>query len=277
MLLPAIYFSQEFKDAKSGILTTSVDSKIPFLNLHWVNGKAYYTNAETLQKEELYDVSVKSIKEIDENNEEFLKISKKNIKSNEIRDNFYHTDLPEGLYLTKEDFINRKSPKKINMVPKGLYGFTKPVVSDGELYCFFFNTNDDSKIKNAFALVYKNCLYFRMGAILSNRNKTDRAQDSDNPNAFTRVISGGNNYLYVEAPLGNVWEKAVYTNTSISSSMANHDKGIVWDLKNQEFNIFKNCEDYNDFIKDKSSVDVQKCQNNQPDIAKVRKAVDKIK
>ena len=54
-------------------------------------------------------------------------------------------------------------------------------------------------------------------------------------------------------------------------------KGIVWDIKNQEFNIFKNCKDYNDFIKDKYPEGVQQCENQQPDMLLVRKAIEKIK
>ncbi|MGV8915661.1 MAG: hypothetical protein ACOH1X_09475 [Kaistella sp.] len=35
------------------------------------------------------------------------------------------------------------------------------------------------------------------------------------------------------------------------ASSLNQSKGVVWDVKNNEFNIFKNCEDYNSFILDK--------------------------
>ena len=54
-------------------------------------------------------------------------------------------------------------------------------------------------------------------------------------------------------------------------------KGIVWDFKNKEFNIFKNCKDYNKFIKEKSPNDIQKCKNNYPNMFEVRKTIDKLK
>mgnify|MGYP000439297352 CR=1 FL=1 len=54
-------------------------------------------------------------------------------------------------------------------------------------------------------------------------------------------------------------------------------KGIVWDFENEEFNIFKNCKDYNEFIKDESPDDIQKCEKRQPNMFAVRKAINKIK
>ena len=54
-------------------------------------------------------------------------------------------------------------------------------------------------------------------------------------------------------------------------------KGIVWDFKNNEFNIFKSCKDYNRFIKGKSNTDIQNCTSHQPNMFEVRKTILKIK
>ena len=48
----------------------------------------------------------------------------------------------------------------------------------------------DSKLKNVFAVVHNGYLYFNIAAILVNRNKNDRAQTSDFPNSYTKVILG---------------------------------------------------------------------------------------
>ena len=54
-------------------------------------------------------------------------------------------------------------------------------------------------------------------------------------------------------------------------------KGIVWDVKNKEFNIFKNCKDYNEFIKAIYPEGVQSCEQHQPDITRIREVIEKIK
>lgn len=276
VLIPVFYFSQINKQIKVGILTNALDEKVAFTSMIWKNDKAEYTNAKTNLVETLYETSIKSIEEVSTEDENFIKLSGKTKKIEEIKDNLYHTSLPEGIYKTKEDFIKQTPNKNIKITPRGLVGFTKPIIEDGALYCFFFDENE-SKINDCFAIVYKDFLYFRMGDVLKNKNKNDRAQDSDNPNAFSRVIIGGDNYLYTEAPLGNTWEKAFYVNYGVSTNLANYNKGIVWDFKNKEFNIFKNCDDYNEFIKDKLPNQIQKCPEKQPNNFKVREAIEIIK
>ncbi len=181
-----------------------------------------------------------------------------------------------------EVFVNKTPSDNKNLYKKGLYGLEKPMLEDEEQICFFFD-DKNSKLKNVFAVVHNGILYFNVKSILSNRNKNDGAQDSDNPNSFTRVLLGGDNYQYAEINIGNVWEKgfaygAVGGATGSSlANLANSYKGIVWDYANNEFNIFKNCKDYNDFIKDKSPNDIQTCVNKQTDNVKIRIAMLKIK
>lgn len=197
-------------------------------------------------------------------------------------DNLYRPNYPEGIYATKEDFMSKKPSSNAIITKRGLIGWEKPIVNNEEITCFFFDESEN-KIKNVFAVVHKGILYFNLKSILKNRNQTDRSQDSDNPNSFSRVFMGGENFLYTEINIGNVWEKAFSYGAvggaagSALAEMANHNKGVVWDFKNSEFNIFRNCEDYNDFIKDKSTNDTQKCKSNQPDNFKIRTTMEKIK
>ena len=53
--------------------------------------------------------------------------------------------------------------------------------------------------------------------------------------------------------------------------------GIVWDFKNQEFNIFKSCKDFNEFIEKIYPEGIQKCTKHQPDMFDVRRTIDQIK
>lgn len=195
-------------------------------------------------------------------------------------DTLFRPGYPEGVYFTKENFLaKRVTPMEVN--PRGLVGIEKPVLTTIEHACFFYYYSE--KLTDAFAVSYKGNLYFSLKAILGNRNKTDRAQTSIFENAFVRVILGGEHYLYTEADLANAWAQGFaygavggVAGSALAKSWT-YGKGIVWDVKNAEFNIFKNCNDYNVFMKAAYPDGVQVCKDNQPDLYKVRLAVDKIK
>lgn len=53
-------------------------------------------------------------------------------------------------------------------------------------------------------------------------------------------------------------------------------KGVVWDFKAQEFNISRNCKDFNEFIADKYPGGVQDCEGQQSDILKLRETVETV-
>lgn len=293
--------------AKKGTITLAGNDKIAFNNLRMVNGKFVFADVATGTDREL---SIKEIKYIEDDkmsrvftnksvetaddikkSEEAkqLAIQEKEKKELNERLRIMREEagalklLPNGIYKTKEDFINKRISSTDEVVAKGLVGFEKPVLRKIEDNCFFYYKATDEKVKNTFAIVYKGHLYFQIYAILENRNKTDRAQTNDFPNSFVRVISGGQNYYYLEADLANQWAQGFAVGGvggtggyALGQTMFS-GKGIVWDIKNQEFNIFKNCQDYNDFIKDKYAEGVQECKKQQPDIEEVRKAIEKIK
>lgn len=265
-MVSSLLFSQlEKKNLKSGELTLANGEIVIFKNLTWQKDKAFYTNIETNQKEELYDASIKNI------------IEKEYVKP--INSNLYYPQYPEGVYVTKEDFLNKIPNRTPELTKNDLYG-DQPILKDESPICFFFDEKD-KKVKKVFAVVYNGILYFNVESILNNRHKLDRAQGSDNPNSFVQVLMGGDNYLYTEAPLANVWAKGLAYNAGVAGSVMagnlNVGKGIVWDFKNQEFNIFKNCNDYNEFIKDKSPEDIQKCTNQQAENSLIKIALQKIK
>jgi hypothetical protein len=198
----------------------------------------------------------------------------KNIKS----DTLFKPNYPDGIYLSKKDFINKKANTSRAFE---LRGFNKKPVDSIIHNPYFYYTENNKKVKNVFAISYKGHLYFQIKAILKNRNKTDRAQNTNFHNTFVRVIMGGNNYLYTEAELANQWAMATAVNLGVFGGIIANDlikgKGIVWDFKNEEFNIFKSCKDYNKFINGKIKDDIQECKNLQPNMFRVRETIEKIK
>lgn len=184
------------------------------------------------------------------------------------------SNYPNGIYTSKEDFINKKPNDTSALVPRNLPGKKEDSLALDQ-NTFFYTVNADKKLKNVFAVVYHNHIFFNVAAILSNRNKTDRSQSHNNPNSFVGVLLAGNNYMYTEANLANAWAQGFAYGMGgavggIAAQGMIYGKGIVWDIKNNEFNIFKNCKDYNDFIKDKYPSGIQECKNNQADVLRAR-------
>ena len=297
--------------AQKGIITTATNEKISFNNLRLVNGKFVYLDVasasekelaindtkyieggqqskvftnkavvERTKEEDLQREAVQKAKAIEEATQRDIAYRKK-VEAEKIRPAY---DLyPVGVYATKTDFLNKKPSNSEALVAKEVTDMDKETYYGIPDECFFYYVQSDKKVKNSFAVSYRGHLYFMIDAILNNRNKTDRAQSNDHPNSFVRTKIHGDNYYYLEADLANFWAQGasvgafgIIIGSAVADSM-NNVKGIVWDIKNKEFNIFKNCKDYNAFIKDLYPSGVQECKNQQPDIKLVRTAIDKIK
>ena len=292
--------------SKKGMIVLEDNKHIPYTNVKLINANFQYIDQNGAEKEipfkEVMYVEdeqnskvftnkavverfrIKEEKRLEEEKQLAIERNLKKQEERALREEESKLKLvPDGIYYTKEDFLNGKPNSLEVLIPKGLVGFEKPELSGIPDACFFYSKQEDKKIKKVFAISYQGHLYFQIQAILNNRNKTDRAQSNDFPNSFSRVIIGGENYYYLEADLANQWAQVaaigaagVVIGGAISNSMIT-GKGIVWDTKNKEFNIFKNCKDYNEFIKNIYPEGIQSCEEHQPDILKIREAIEKIK
>lgn len=193
-------------------------------------------------------------------------------------DTLFKPYYPEGIYISKKDFINKNvsSSKAVEMI-----GFDRKRADSIIHNPYFYYSENNKKVYNVFAISYRGHLYFQIRAILKNRNKNDRAQSTYFPNTFVRVIIGGENYFYTEVDLVNQWAHGAVSNLGVAGAIIANDlikgKGVVWDFENEEFNIFKSCKDYNEFIEVILPDDVQECEKHQPNMWKVRETIEKIK
>ena len=185
-----------------------------------------------------------------------------------------------GIYKTKADFISDK-PILVSTEDLEIEKIELIVKSDSLIRrCYFFNTNTNKKIKKVFAIVYENKLYFNVGAINKNKNKNDKGLSANSNNAFVLVLFGGSNFLYSEAGLINHWKAGL--SAGVSSGVGGvtgyalgeaiegsyptttvYGKGLVWDYKNEEFNVFTDCKDFNEFIR---PFDLGELNCNAPEI-----------
>ncbi len=276
--------AQQMDPVASGVITHKDGKMAGFTHLQFIGEKVLYHNVAA-RKNEVYPLSeIVLIADDDQKaiyrNGEILK-KETEVPVQPVVDTLYKPGYPDGVYATKEDFLAKKPSHTGNLIPKAVVGgeYLYDTIAD---HCFFM-TGGDKKLRKMFAVSYKGHLYFRIGAILDNRNKTDRSQGSDFPQSFVRAIMGGDNYYYAEANLANIWEQGLaYGGVGgaagyYMAQSAKHKKGIVWDIKNKEFNIFKNCKDYNAFIQSILPDAVQTCEERQPELNEIRKAIYKVK
>ncbi|MBE8721222.1 hypothetical protein [Sphingobacterium pedocola] len=194
----------------------------------------------------------------------------------------FENTYPEGIYLTKEDFLKKTPNENKELIAKSVLLGSRKVIDAIPDQCIFFYKENDKKVKKTFAICYKGNLYFQALSILTNRDRRDKSQTTNFPNSFCRVIIGGQNFLYTELDLANSWKQGFgygmggVAGAAIAAN-AIKGKGIAWDFKNGEFNIFRSCKDFNEFIADKYPEGVQECNNQQPDILLVRTAMEMIK
>lgn len=197
---------------------------------------------------------------------------------------------PNGIYETKMDFISGTPSGKEELKVKEV-----ELVTDIDSIverCFFYNKQTNKKVKKAFAISHDGCLYFRTGAILKYKNKKDKSLSGTNKE-FVLVRLVGENFLYAEAGLVNPWKYGVSGGVAhgvggiIGSELGSAIEksypkttyggtGLVWDFKKQEFNIFRNCDDYNEFIKN-FSIEKLDCGKETFDLNRIRNDIETIK
>lgn len=286
-----IILGQEIPETKKGFITLTTNQKYEFTNLKVVNNQVIFINVATKSEFIYFKNAVKLVVDEQENvvyksqqYEEEEKRKKEKGLTEKPKEILFKSNYPDGIYYTKEDFINKTPNENPKIFAKDLTDYEDEELESIEDHCYFYYKVSEKKIKKVFAISYKGYLYFQIKAVIaiSNRNKNDNAQTNDLPHSFTRVIKGGDNYFYAEMDLANIWAQGTAIGVGgasgyiLSKEMVNK-KGIVWDFKNKEFNIFKNCKDYNRFIEKVHPESVQKCENQQPDIVAIRKTIDLIK
>ncbi len=201
-------------------------------------------------------------------------------------------DYPSGIYQTENDFI-QKTPSQKDIELK-IERIALIVETDSLIRrCNFYEKETGKKIKKAFAVSHCGFLYFSTGAILQHKNKKDKSLSASSKSIFVLVLKGGDNFLYTEAGLINPWKTGVSSGVShgvggiAGESLGNaieesyptttmYGKGVVWDFKRKEFNVFTDCIDFNEFIE---SFNIEKINCNQSDFnfSEIRKKIDEIK
>ena len=191
------------------------------------------------------------------------------------------SDYAEGFYVTLEDFINKKSTKLNPVERRELVGFEKKVINKNSIVdqVFLYRIADETKLTGVFAVSLDGHLYIQQKNFRKYAVKGDRNEEGSNPNSYHRVLKAGK-FLYLEAELANSWSKGLAYGSggavggTIGASM-NRLKGVVFNINKKEFNILKDCIDFNEFLISLQVENVN-CENKKIDISTVRENIYKI-
>lgn len=191
------------------------------------------------------------------------------------------SDYSDGFYVTLEDFINKKMTKRNPVERRAIVGFEKKIIPKYVIvdHVFLYTVADQMKLTGVFAVSLDGNLYIQQKNFRKYAVKGDKNEEGNNPNSYHRVLQAGR-FFYLEAELANSWSKGFAYGSGgavggvIGSSM-NRLKGIVFDVVKKEFNVLKDCKDFNEFLTIYQAENLE-CKNKKIDIVTVRENINKI-
>jgi len=204
----------------------------------------------------------------------------------------YKSSIPDGLYRTKEEFIKKTPSEFLQLTIDKIR-----LVDDSDPLarrCFFIEKDTNKRVKRIFAISHNGYLYFSNWAIKDNKDENDKSVSlAESMNSFVRVLIGGNNFLYTESAFFNPWQTGFSGGVAsgvggvIGNELGNKinksypittfgGTGVVWDIKKEEFNIFRNCLDFNEFFENDTSKKID-CGKQIFELKQIREIMEIIK
>jgi len=179
-------------------------------------------------------------------------------------------DFPEGIYMTLEDVLNKNPSSKDEVYFKTNEEYNDIVLPEK---AFFYFKENNKKIKFPLAVSYKGDMYFQ--TYRKYTNKKDKGYDPDAYSRFCKVTNYGRFIYFEESMRGQFSKSALGAINPLTYSINGNIKGIVLDLENKEFNMLRDCEDLNNFLKEKNIPEIQ-CKSDKYTIAELRTKIDEI-
>lgn len=191
-------FSQEIPTPiTEGIVTTTTNERIPFNNLRKEGTEIVFKNILTGSD---FRYLPNTIKKIEDMEFTILYINPKFENEPNIKEKYipiiaklFKPEFPEGIYLTKEDFIN-KTP--LNEQLK-LGDDAGPYLDETIICCattHFYYNESSNKVKDAYAISHNGYLYFQTKIIIKNRSKNFK---NNNPRKSYILVKSENDINYV--------------------------------------------------------------------------------
>ena len=147
---------------------------------------------------------------------------------------------PKGIYTTYEDFARRQPSDTITE-------FTFKSSANQENVVRVFKKGTKKRLKRNFAVSDGQHLYIRIKHARKRFHSNDKGQMKDDGNYCVRVEQLGPHYLYLEDYFAS--GASLILGGAIAGTATRRLKGVVFDLKRFQFDLFKNAKDFKQFIK----------------------------
>ena len=185
------------------------------------------------------------------------------------------SDYLEGVYLTFDDFLAKNASTLPKLERRHISGNQRIHRDSIVNHLFFYNVPAFDKYSDAAVISFNGQLYIRQRDILKYARKGDRNEAGHNPRSYHRVISDGKQ-LYLEGDFSNQWARGAAAGLGPAGGVwaANMDrrKGLVFDFDSKTFDIFKDCENFVEFLKERKISESVACK--QFSIKDVRRIID---
>ena len=112
----------------------------------------------------------------------------------------------------------------------------------------FYRLDNDKRLKKEFAFCNDSGLYVSLKQMIKLFPKEDKKQLKDDGNYHVKAIQIGKRYIYFEDYFTS--RGAVLWGGLIAGSAARRLKPIIFDSNKKVFNLFKNAEDFEKFIRE---------------------------
>lgn len=179
-------------------------------------------------------------------------------------------DFPDGIYMTLEDVLNKKPSSTEELYYKNAENSD---TTDLSQKVFFYFKEKDKKVKFPLGVSYNGEMYFQ--TYRKYTNKKDKGYDPDAYSRFCKVTTYGR-FIYFEENMRGMFSKfALGGINPITYSINGNLKGIVLDLENKEFNMLRDCDDLNNFLKEKNITQIE-CNSDKFTIGELRAKIDEI-
>lgn len=298
-------YSQEKKTIEKGVIILKDNSQIDFINLRYEDGVVIFTKLSTGKETACFLTNIKKVSAVMDSKLSDKKLQKDEkqasysidnapaLGSESMHEERFRPDIPEGIYLTKNDFSNRIPNSTDEVYP--VIGEDILIANDLQIedQCYFRYKKNGRMIVEVFAISYKGFLFFQLYSsirrqVFESKQVFDRliSNIKYEDGLFSRALIGGEHYIYFETEfltdwqMGSVYSMARNNSASIPAlkqTMNSHFEGLIYDVSKGMFQLFGNCKDFNKFILNKYPNGQLECKNKKPDLRKMREAIEQIK
>ena len=193
---------------------------------------------------------------------------------------------PDGQYKFIEDFLNRKPTSNINCLPYFPEGAEDDPIPPNltEKHVVFRQEDNLKKMRDYFAIVKDGKVYINQWWIFNLEEDKKSQNKTRNSGNFVLVLKYGK-FMYLEGHFNSLKTKGYIIEhdkdgrdlaEGEGTSHANRTFCIIFNPLIKEFDVFRNCDEFNRFLQTHKFADYIACDQKHYTLKNVRSIIDKI-